>query len=196
MMPLAGVWLAGISQNVFPKILRWGLGIFLLCYLGYSLIIKFYSGTYGSHNPDDYGRGDITLDMYGWQKASKQFDSLYRDDVSKNKMPANAAFVTSNWWGAHVDYYFARPLHLKMIGLGKPQHLNEYLWTNKWRRNEVDLNYAYCIIPVDDKYYVPSDFFQTKELALIIDTYRNGKPAHKFVVYRLKGLKKEVPMVK
>jgi len=196
MMPLAAVWLANSSKNSFPKVLKWGLGIFLVCYLGYSSIVKFYPGTYGSHNSDDYGRGDITLDMYGWQKASEQFDSLYRNDVSKNQMPANAAFVTSYWWGAHVDYYFARPLHLKMIGLGKPQHLNEYLWINKWRRSEADLNYAYCVIPADDKYYVPSDFFQIKELALVIDTYRNGKPAHKFVVYRLKRLKKEAQVVK
>ena len=196
MMPLAAVWLANASQKPFPKILRWGLGTFLVCYLGYSSLVKFYPGTYGSHNLDDYGRGDMTLDMYGWRKASAQFDSLYKDDVSRNRMPLNAAFVTSNWWGAHVEYYFARPLHLKMIGLGKPQHLNEYLWTNKWRRGEVDLNNAYCVIPSDDKYYVPADFFQSKELAMIIDINRNGKLAHRFAVYRLKGLKKEVPVVK
>jgi len=195
MMPLAAVWLANRSKKPFPKILKWGLGIFLVCYLGYSSVVKFYPGTYGSHNMHDYGRGDISLDMYGWRKASAQFDSLYNDDLSKNKMPANAAFVTSNWWGAHVEYYFARPAQLKMIGLGKPQHLNEYLWTNKWRRDEVDLNSTYCIIPADDKYYVPADFFQTKELAMIIEVNRNGKPAHNFAVYRLKGLKKEVPVV-
>jgi hypothetical protein len=60
----------------------------------------------------------------------------------------------------------------------------------------VDLNNAYCIIPSSDKYYVPADFYQTKELALIIDVNRNGKLAHQFAVYRLKGLKKEVPVVK
>lgn len=196
MMPLAAVWLANTSQNLFPKILKWGLAIFLMAYLGYASIIKFYPGTYGSHNKEEYGRGDVTLDMYGWRKASAQFDSLYKDDVSKNKMPAIAAMVTSNWWGAHVEYYFARPLHLKMIGLGKPQHLNEYLWTNKWRKDDVDLNNAYCIIPSDDKYSVPADFFQTKELAMIIEVNRNGKPAHEFAVYRLKGLKKDVPVVK
>jgi hypothetical protein len=194
-MPLAAIWLAQVSQNAFPKILKWGLGSFLFAYLGYSLIIKFYPGTYGSQAMDNFGRGDITLDMYGWRKASSQFDSLYRSDVSQKIMPGNAAMVTSNWWGAHVEYYFARPLGLKMIGLGKPQHLNEYRWTNKWRKSDVDLNYAYCIIPADDKYYVPADFYETKELALIITATRNGKPAHLFAVYRLKGLKKQIPVV-
>lgn len=196
MMPVAAVWLANVTQNPFPRILKWGIGIFLFFYIGYSGVVKFFPGTYGSHDRSDYGRGDITLDMYGWRKASLQFDSLYRDDVNKNRMPANAAMVTSKWWGAHVEYYFARPLHLKMIGLGKPLQLNEYLWTNKWRKGDVDLNNAYCIIPSDDTYYVPADFFQSKELAMIIDVNRNGKLAHAFAVYRLRGLKKNVPVVK
>jgi len=196
LLPLAGIWLANTSPKTFPKSLRWGLGIFILTYLTYSLVIEFYPGTYGSKNSEDYGRGDITLDMYGWREASRQFQTFYKNDISKGLMPEGAPMVTSNWWGAHVEYYFARPLHLKMIGLGKPEHLNEYRWTNRYRKDEVDLNKAYCIIPADDKYYVPSDFFQKKELALIIDVNRNGKPAHRFLVYRLTGLKKEIPVVK
>jgi hypothetical protein len=194
LVPLAAVWLADQSENAFPKSLRWGFGAFLLAYLAYSLIVNFYRGTYGSHGKD-YGRGDITLDMYGWRKASVQFDSLYKDDVAKNKMPANASMVTTRWWGAHVEYYFARPLGLKMIGVGRPQHLNEYLWTNKWRKPETDLNNAYCILPADDKYYLPSDFFRTNELALTIDVSRSSELAHRFFVYRLKGLKKQIPVV-
>jgi len=196
LIPLAAIGLAQRSQNSFPKILRWGLGIFLLAYLGYSLVVQFYPGTYASHTDTNYGRGDITLDMYGWRKASVQFDSLYRDDVVNYKMPANAAMVTTHWWGAHVEYYFARPLQLKMIGLGDPQYLNEYIWTNKWSKDEIDLNHAYCIIPADDKYETPSAYFQTRNLALTIDVNRSGQPAHRFWVYRLKGLKKQVPIIR
>jgi 4-amino-4-deoxy-L-arabinose transferase-like glycosyltransferase len=196
LMPLAAIWLANISKSSFPKILKWGLALLLIAYLGYAAAVKFYPGTYGSHNMKDYGRGDITIDMYGWKKAAAQFDSLYNDDVQKNLMPANAALVTSNWWGAHVGYYFARPLHLKMIGAGNPSHLNEYLWTNKWRSDGVDLNNVYCIIPSGDKYQAPAAFFQTKELAMTIKIYRSGKLAQVFAVYRLRGLKKDVPVVR
>jgi hypothetical protein len=194
-MPLAAIWLADRSRRSFPKILRWGLGIFLVIYLGYCSLVKFYPGTYGSNKEENFGNGDITLDMYGWRKASHQFDSLYKDDIGKNKMPANAAMVTTKWWGAHVEYYFARHSGLKMIGLGDPRHLNEYLWTNKWRRNEVDLTSVYCVIPVDDKYGFPSDFYGANELAIVITIERSGRAAHKFLVYRLRGLKKNVPFV-
>jgi len=196
LMPLGAVWLVDRSQKAFPAILKWGTVAFILAYLAYSALVNFYPGTYGSHNQNDYGRGDITLDMYGWRQASMQFDSLYKDDIANKKMPANAAMVTTHWWGAHVEYYFARPLGLKMIGVGKPAHLNDYLWTNKWRQSQTNLDSAYCIIPADDRYYLPSDFFQTNELALTIDVNRGGKLAHQFSVYRLRGLKKQVPVVK
>lgn len=194
-MPIAAIWLAERSKKMFPKILSWGIGTFLIVYLGYSFLVKFYPGTYGSHKEENFGYGDITLDMYGWRKASLQFDSLFNDDLSKNRMPANAAMITTKWWGAHVEYYFARPSSLKMIGLGNPLKLNEYLWTNKWRKEEVDLNNAYSVIPADDKYGLPSDYYTTNQLALTITVNRIGKPAHKFLVYRLRELKKEVPVV-
>lgn len=196
LFPLAASWLADKSGNYFPKILKWASGIFVVLFLVYASIVNFYPGTFGSHHQKDFGRGDISLDMYGWREAARQFEVLYHDDVSRGIMPATASLVTSHWWGAHVEYYFARPLHLKMIGLGNPQYLNEYLWTNNWRKNETDLNSAYCIIPSDDNDYVPSDFYLQKQLAQIIEIKRGGKPAHYYFVYRLKGLKKDIPMIR
>jgi hypothetical protein len=195
LLPLGAIWLANHSTKQFPSILRWGTGAFLLAYLGYSVIVQFYPGTYGSQNEKDFGRGDITLDMYGWRTAAVVFDSLYKDDIGKGKMPAHPAMVTTHWWGAHVEYYFARPLHLAMFGIGKPQHLHEYLWTNNRRKYDADINNSYCILPVDDNYYVPSDFFRQDELALTIEINRGGKMAHRFKVYRLKALRKPIPVI-
>jgi 4-amino-4-deoxy-L-arabinose transferase-like glycosyltransferase len=189
LIPLGAVWLANCSYRQFPKILRWGTGVFLFGYLGYSFAVSFYPGTYGSHNERDLGRGDITLDMYGWRKAADQFDSLYKDDVAKGTMPSNAAMVTTYWWGAHVEYYFARPLQLKMIGIGKPQYLHEYLWINNNRISTADLNNVYFVVAVDERYSLPSALYRSSELALTIDINRSGEPAHRFLVYRLRGLK-------
>jgi hypothetical protein len=104
-------------------------------------------------------------------------------------MPSNAAMVTTYWWGAHVEYYFARPLQLKMIGIGKPQYLHEYLWTNNKRKATADLNNVYFVVAIDERYSQPTGFYQTTEQALTIDVTRSGELAHRFLVYRLKGLK-------
>lgn len=195
LMPIASVWLANHSRKIFPNVVKWALGLFVFVFLSYSFIAKFYPGNFGSQRTENLGKGDITLDMYGWREASKQFETLYKNDVASGMMPAHSPLVTTHWWGAHVEYYFCRPLGLKMIALGDPQFLHEYLWINQWRMKEVNMNAAYCIIPSDDKYTVPSEFFQKNELALTIEIKRNGKPAHNFFVYRLKGLKKPVPTI-
>lgn len=196
LVPLAAFWLADHSKVYFPKVLKWSLGVFVIVFLIYAAVVKFYPGTFGSHDKQDFGSGDLSLDMYGWREAAMQFGTFYRDDVNEGNMPENASMVTSHWWGAHVEYYFARPLHLKMIGLGNPNYLNEYLWTNRWSKDGTDLNNVYCIVPSDDHDYVPSDFYNQKELAKVIEIKRGGEPAHYFFVYRLKGLKKEIPLIK
>lgn len=196
LMPIASIWLADHSKSFFPKSLKWAIVIFTVVYLGYSLVTKFYPGNLGSQRSEDLGKGDITLDMYGWRQAAKQFQLLYQKDVANEVMPGHSPLVTTHWWGAHVEYYFGHPLGLKMIAVGNTQYLNEYLWTNRWRLKEVNLNFVYCIVPSDDKYNVPSEYFKQKELAMIIAIKRNGKPAHNFFVYRLRGLKKEVPVIK
>jgi hypothetical protein len=196
LLPIAAIGLAEKTNKPFPRVLHWALGIFLVTYLAWSAAVKFYPGTFGSVDKDDRGKGDITLDMYGWRDAGKQFEELYRSDVSKGIMPENAALVSSHWWGAHAEYYFGRPVGLKMLGIGEPKYLNQYLWTNKRRMKETDPEHAYAIIPTDEKYYVPADFYEKKELAMIIEIKRGGKNAHDFLVYRLKGLKKEIPVVK
>lgn len=196
LIPLAASWLSERSKNYFPNILKGDLAIFAFVFLSYAAIVKYYPGTFGSHRPQDFGRGDISLDMYGWRQAAKQFETFYHKDVDQGNMPPNVSMVTSHWWGAHVEYYFARPLHLKMIGLGNPNYLNEYLWTNKWRKDETDLNNAYCIVPSDDHDYVPSDFYEQKQLVKVIEVKRGGETAHYFYVYRLKGRKKDIPLMK
>jgi hypothetical protein len=130
--------------------------------------------------------------MFGWSDAGGQFRALYENDVAEGDMPANAAMVTSHWWGAHVEYYFSRPAGLKMLGLGSTK-TGQYLWLNKKRMKEADLQKVYCVVPSTDRYRVPFDFYESAELARVIDIIRNGRPAHRFYVYRLKGLKKAIP---
>jgi hypothetical protein len=108
-------------------------------------------------------------------------------------MPEGSPMVTSHWWGAHVEYYFCRPYNITMIGLGEAK-TGHYLWLNKARSEGLNMNSVYCVVPSADRYRIPHEYFTKIEMAQVIDISRNGKPAHRFYVYRLHGLKKDVPV--
>ena len=192
LIPLAAVHLSEINKKLYPNVLRWALGIFMLVYTTWAVLVQYLPGTY-SKDKESLGRGDITVDMFGWEDAGNQFKAVYENDIKKGLMPANSPMVTSHWWGAHIEYYFCRPLGIPMIGLGTIK-TGHYLWLNKKRAEGVDVNRVYCVVPSTDRYRIPIDFYKTIEMAGVINIRRNGKPAHSFFIYRLKGLKKEVPV--
>jgi hypothetical protein len=91
-----------------------------------------------------------------------------------------------------VEYYFARPNDLTMIGLGPVQQLHQYHWTNRFRNQHVKMDTALCIIPSIQgwptlKSY--KSFYKNAELIKEIRISRNNKPAHNFKIYRLSGFK-------
>jgi hypothetical protein len=111
-------------------------------------------------------------------------------------MPKNAAMVSGTWGvGAHAEYYFGLPTGLKMICLAEPLEMHQYYWINGSRMNAVRMDSAYCVSTSTKAFYVPNDFYQKKELATIIKISRSGKPAHRFYIFRLYGLKKAVPVM-
>ncbi|HEY0355469.1 MAG TPA: glycosyltransferase family 39 protein [Flavisolibacter sp.] len=191
LLPLAAIRLAGLKQKIFPSVLKLALGVFLIIYIGWALAVEYLPGTY-SRDTESLGRGDITVDMYGWDDAGKQFSAIYNDDRASGEMPPGAPMVTSHWWGAHVEYYFCRPLDMVMLGLGENK-TGHYLWLNKTRKDQVNPNEVYCVVPSADRYRIPYDYYKTIEMVRVIDVNRNGRPAHRFFVYRLKGLQKEIP---
>lgn len=194
LIPLAAIWLASNTSGFFPVVLRWAQGIVIVVYLVWVALVQFYPGTYGSKEDSKLGRYDITLDMYGWKDAGRQFALMYHEDVKKGLMPEGTPLVTTYWWGAHLDYYFSRPLHLPMLGLGRPDQVGQFIWTNEWRWKKVAGANAYCILSSEDYYRIPAEYFSQYELAGRITVDRSGKPAHYFFVYRMKGWKKPVPV--
>lgn len=191
LIPMAASWLAERNRKFFPFPLRLSLAVYLLVYTAWAIAVQYYPGTY-SKDTENLGRGDVTVDMFGWEDAGKQFAQIYQLDVSEGKMPAGAPMVTSHWWGAHVEYYFCRPLNMVMIGLGT-QKTGHYLWLNRLRMKEANMNQVYCVVPSTDRYRIPFDQFSHIEMARVIDVKRNGRPAHRFFVYRMKGFRGTVP---
>jgi len=192
LLPMAAVHLSTLNRHaVFPQRLQWSLGLFIAVLAAWWGIVHFYPGTYGTRKPDLYGRGDISLDTYGWQAAAEEFNRLYQQDVQNGIMPPRSPLVTTYWWGAHLEYYMAKPYGIEMLGIGNIVELREYWWMNRQRKAR-NSSAAYCIMPSDESYDLPEQYYSQIELAKVIEVLRNGKPAHYFRVYRLKQLKPSV----
>jgi 4-amino-4-deoxy-L-arabinose transferase-like glycosyltransferase len=190
LFPVAAVWLAELPvSNFFFRARRLAMPLFFFVLTGSILVIYFYPGTWGSKKTD-YGKGDVTLDMYGWRDAARQFQSFHSHAASG--MPATAPMICHYWWGSHIEYYFCRPNGLKMVGLGQPFSLHHYLWMNTLRKNDVRMDSAYCIVPSDEYYYAPwyyRNYYMHIDSVTTFQTYRDGKPAHRFDLFRLTGWK-------
>ena len=156
-------------------------------------MVYFYPGTFGKKENENLGKGDISLDVYGWRAASQSFQLIYKDEVAKGIVPRGTPLVCTYWWGAHVEYYFARPLNIPMIGLGSLSQIRHYLWMNNLRTHDPQPRIAYCIMPVDEQYDLPSAFYTNVQMIATIEVNRMAQPAHNFRVYRLTGWKNNIP---
>jgi 4-amino-4-deoxy-L-arabinose transferase-like glycosyltransferase len=197
LVPLAALQLASMdTRRLFPKLLRWGLVAYALFFIPWNGVVHFYPGTYGVQAQKVLGRGDGSLDLFGWEEAGRAFAALHREEQQAGVMPAGAPLVAYKWWGAHVEYYFGRPAGVPLVGLSTPANLHHYLWMNDLRKEKVDLSKAYCIVPSDEYYdahQVYARYYGRVEPVRTITTRRSGKPAHHFYVYRLSGWKGGLP---
>jgi len=200
LLPLAGVYLAFFTkEKSFPAFIKSAAGLIIVAAAAGILLINFYPGTIGNKSSDILGDGDFTLDMSGWKDAGIKFQNIYLKDVKDSVMPASADMICYKWFpAAHEDYYFCRPLNMQMIGLGIPYDLHEYLWYNVYRKNAGTLDKAYCIVPSNENYDVHQTYaayYNHIDSACAIPSYRNGKLARVFYVYRLSGWKGSVPFL-
>ncbi|PWT78744.1 MAG: hypothetical protein C5B59_01150 [Bacteroidetes bacterium] len=191
-MLLAAAWLS--AKNSFaektPKSIIAALGLFVFVVVVALPGIKWLPVPLGSKEERVLGKNDITLDMSGWDKFAIQFDSLYRDDVAKGKMK-EGAFILSDYWfpAAHLDYYLATPLHMRLFAAGKLVDIHNYAWLNKERPLIATGSDAYFIYP--SNYYGPPreelrNLFRQVEDSVIIVQHRSGVPVRNFVIYRMR----------
>ncbi|MHB1177108.1 MAG: ArnT family glycosyltransferase [Daejeonella sp.] len=151
-------------------------------------VIKFYPGTIGSNKISDYGKGDFTLDMWGWKDFGKQFSSFIRQQKGTG---LDTLKIVSNKWfpAAHIEFYIAKPLHKDVIGVGDLVDLHHYVWLNQYRSDLQTGSNALCIVPSNyslDAGDVYKNYFSSVHFIRRFCTTRNGKPARYFSVYLLK----------
>jgi 4-amino-4-deoxy-L-arabinose transferase-like glycosyltransferase len=193
LLPLAAIHLANIRpRSLFPGWLKWSTGFFILVLVAWPLIVHYYPGTWGSRHSQEMGKGDVTLDKYGWRDSGEQFAGMYRQEIQNGRLSPGTPVICPNWWGAHIEYYFARPANAPVIGLGTVQALHQYAWLNIERIPETDMDTAYCIVAsVEDTVAGPlfGTYYRHRELVTTIPVYRAGKPVSNFFVHRLTGWK-------
>lgn len=139
------------------------------------------------------GKNDVTLDMFGWRGMDKHFGELVEKHENSGEMPKQAGIIGDHWFPlAHIDYYIARPLAMKVFGLGKPQNLHKYMWINRERGNfQMGADYWYITNSRDyqspDSIY--SEYFKQIVPADTITISRRGIPAKRYFVFLLKDMK-------
>jgi 4-amino-4-deoxy-L-arabinose transferase-like glycosyltransferase len=198
LIPVSAAFLAKRSrQQLFPNWIKAALIATLLFMGGWPLVLHYYPGTWGKKEGIALGSGDVSLDRYGWEKAGKIFAQYYRQEVQRGVVAPNTPLVCNTWWGAHVEYYFGRPAGATMMGLGTLQQVHHYQWTNSLRKDTVNMQQAFCIVP-SDEWHDPakafSNYYSTVAPVKRITLYRNGLVARHFYVYRLAGWKGGLPL--
>ncbi|MBQ6306256.1 MAG: glycosyltransferase family 39 protein [Bacteroidales bacterium] len=143
-------------------------------------------------NPEQLGRDDFTLDMYGWRQLGEKFADFREEKIAEGVMKSEDGIVANQWFPlANLDYYVARPLGMRIMGLGWPEFLHKYLWIND-ERGGFHLGENYWFLS-DSRYMKnPKETYQWyfKEIELVgtIEIERCGKPAKNFFVYTCKDL--------
>ena len=147
--------------------------------------------------PEQIGRDDFTVDMYGWRQLGEKFADFRAQKIAEGMMNEEDGIVANQWFPlANLDYYVARPLGLRVMGLGWPAFLHKYLWIND-ERGGFHLGENYWFLS-DSRY--PKDpkttyqwYFKEIELVGVIEIDRCGKPAKNFFVYTCKDLCDQPP---
>ena len=199
LLPLAAIYLSQTKiQNKIPRVVKFSLGLTAFVVVIGVLAINFYPGTLGKRNSlAKFREGDVTLDMYGWNVASKKIDSLVKADAEKGIMSHDAQFVSNKWYpAAHIDYYIARPLHKFVFGIGEMNDLHHYEWLNEARWKDNPFHDAYCVFPSDYSCNVKDIYakhFRTIDSVAALPIYRGGTVCKYLFIYRLKELTVEIP---
>lgn len=186
------------DSNKMPKAIIAALSVLLLTLVVGVAEIKTGFIPLDKHtDPEQLGRDDFTLDMYGWRQLGEKFADFREQKIAEGMMKEEDGIVANQWFPlANLDYYVARPLKMRVMGLGWPEQLHKYLWIND-ERGGFQLGEDFWFLS-DSRY--PKDpkttyqwYFKEIELVGVIEIDRCGKPAKNFFVYACKDLCDQPP---
>jgi hypothetical protein len=202
MMFLAAVCIADKKPKTVPIPNRVAMGLVAI-----GLLLAYGQINYGFLDDHDrpagveeLGKDDVTLDLFGWDQIGAGF-------VQKSlpKHPEAKTIIAHKWYNAaHLDYYLLRPLNkkagsnsMKLIALGSPLDIHEYLRINKERGGIKKGDNAWYLA-ISRSFYDPRKLYQ-KDFRRIspVDTLqvlRAGNTVEYVVVFYLEDWKGEIPV--
>jgi hypothetical protein len=175
--------IASLTTAILVFLLTLVLGVFQINYG----IIEFKNEP-GSVSA---GKNDFTLDMYGWAQAKEKFTKFLTDQGISSKEYNNLAVLSDNWFpSAHLDYYIAHPMNIKLIALGKVGRIHKYYWINKTRI----INHTDRVFYITDSrnYHDPESYKDRFNEIIPRDTLtikRNNKTVRYLYIYEITGIR-------
>jgi hypothetical protein len=182
-----------MSQGVagfYKKALNAAIGLMLFVFVAGLSLVNFYPGTLGKKTFPDTGKGDATLDIYGWDELLPAFKNIREDDITKHRMSTSSPMLVHHWFpGSHMYYYVAYPLHMRVVGVGSLLNLHKFQWLNSLSGPVLPGTDAYYISPSNNFTNPAIEYgnaFESYEKAATITQKRSGQIARYWYVYRLK----------
>lgn len=156
-------------------------------------VIHFYPGTLGNKTANSLGKGDITLDIYGWKSLAMDLKPyIQQDQISGIQVDV---IVSHKWFpAAHIDYYIAQPLNLQLFVLGELSQIHHYAWLQKEVEPLKPGSSAYFVgfsngLQAPDSLLCAS--FKNVGKPRVVQQFRQGKPTRNIYLYLLEGYRKK-----
>ncbi len=188
LLPIAAIGLSEMSIAKFNLFTRSAFSYNVILIALIITAVNFYPGTFSNEAGAALGKTDISLDAYGWKEGGEKFAAIYKS----RKLTSKAPMLCNTWWGAHDEYYFARPLNIKMIGLGSVLDVHHYAWRLKYDTINIKMDTAYAVVHSYDYFDAKKAFgnyYSKIDSIATIPIIRGGKLAYNFYIYELSNKK-------
>ncbi len=186
---IGAAWLSEKYKYFVPTILKFAISIMLLAVavgvaqINYGVLDKY---TINRKSELRYGKNEPSLDMYGWGQI--------RDYLQTQGHQLPKCIVSNKWFpAAHLDYYVANPLNIKLLTIGTLNDTHKYEWITV-ERGAYEMGMDAIAFSLSNQYVdIPAEYKSYFEEVVPIDTLeilRSGQKVKNVFVYRLNGLKK------
>lgn len=193
---IAAAWLAhnkNEGPKLIPQSLKYSAGfLVLLVIAGFLQIQTGFIDIDFKKERTQVGKNDVTMDLYGWRQLAHKFGPVRKSDIESGLMNKHSNIIARKWYtAAHLDYYIASEDSISVKTIAPVEEAHKYSWITNYIGGLKLGESFYYFASSRDEYNIfetYKNYFQGIDTASTIYISRFGKPAERFVIYRLKNL--------